>query len=91
VIFGCSLLWKWASRGHILQLWRTSSRMWRPNSGRFQKKPSAGASNNGRIDGASVCALARVLLWRWLGKRCHMSYQYSAIPQFQELFNCPSY
>jgi len=27
----------------------------RPNSGRFQKKPSAGASNNGRIDGASVC------------------------------------
>jgi len=26
----------------------------RPNSGRFQKKPSAGASNNGRIDGASV-------------------------------------
>ena len=28
----------------------------RPNSGRFQKKPSAGASNNGRIDGASVCA-----------------------------------
>jgi hypothetical protein len=31
-------------------------RMWWPNSGRFPKKPSAGASNNGRINGASVCA-----------------------------------
>jgi len=31
-------------------------RMRRPNSRRLQKKPSAGASNNGRIDGASVCA-----------------------------------
>ena len=30
-------------------------RMRRPNSGRFQKKPPAGASNNCRIDGASVC------------------------------------
>jgi len=29
--------------------------MRRPNFGRFQKKPSAGASNNGRIDGANVC------------------------------------
>jgi hypothetical protein len=26
------------------------------NSERFQKKPSAGASNNGRVDGASVRA-----------------------------------
>jgi len=38
-----------------------------------------------------VCARARVLLWRWLGKCCHMSYHYSAIPQFRELFDCPSY
>ena len=38
-----------------------------------------------------VCACARVLLWRWLGKRCHMSYHYSAIAQFRELFDCPSY
>jgi len=30
-------------------------RMRRPNSRRFQKKPSAGNSNSGRIDGASVC------------------------------------
>jgi hypothetical protein len=38
-----------------------------------------------------VCVCARVQLWRWLGKRCHMSYHYSAIPQTQELFDCPSY
>jgi hypothetical protein len=29
--------------------------MRRPNSGRFLKKPSASAANNGRIDGASMC------------------------------------
>ena len=45
---------KWASRGSVSQPWKTSKRMRRPNSGRFQKKPSAGASNNGRIDGLSV-------------------------------------
>lgn len=56
VTFGCSLLWKWASRGRILQPWRTSNRMRWTNSGRFQKKPSAGTSNNGGINGASVCA-----------------------------------
>ena len=38
-----------------------------------------------------ACARARVLLWRWLGKRCHMSYHYSAIAQFLEHFDCPSY
>jgi hypothetical protein len=38
------------------QPWRTSDRMRRPNSVRFQKKPFAGASNNGRIGGASVYA-----------------------------------
>jgi hypothetical protein len=38
-----------------------------------------------------VCARARVLLWRWLGKRCHMSYHYSATPHFRELFDCPTY
>jgi hypothetical protein len=38
-----------------------------------------------------VCVCARVLLWRWLGKRCHMSYHYNVIPQFRELFDCPSY
>jgi len=55
VTFGCSLLWKWTSRGRISQPWRTSNGMLRPNCRRFQKKSSAGASNNGRIDRASVC------------------------------------
>jgi hypothetical protein len=27
------------------------------NSGRFQKKPSAGVFNNGRVDGACMCVL----------------------------------
>jgi hypothetical protein len=63
--------------------------MRRPNSGRFQKKPSAGASNNGKI--ASVCVRARVLLWRWLNKRCQMFNHYSATTHFRELFDCPSY
>jgi len=91
VTFGCFLLWKWASRGLVSQPWTASNQMRRPNSGRFQKKPSAGASNNGRVDGASVCVCPRVLLWRWLGKHFHMSYHYSAIPHFRELFGCPSY
>jgi hypothetical protein len=82
--------WKWASRGRISQPWRTSNRMRRPNSRTFQMKPSTGASNNGSIVGASVCVCTRVLLWRWLGKRCRMSYHYSAIPHFRELFDCPS-
>ena len=38
-----------------------------------------------------VCVCARVLLWRWLGKRCHMSCHYCAIPIFRELFASPSY
>jgi hypothetical protein len=28
--------------------------------------------------------------WRWLSKCCRMPYHYSAIPQFQELFDWPS-
>jgi hypothetical protein len=47
----------------------TSNCMWQLNSGRFQKKPSTGTSNNSRIDGASVSPL---------------SYHYSTIPPFQE-------
>ena len=38
-----------------------------------------------------VCMCARVLLWRWSGKRFHMSYHYSATPHFRELFDCASY
>jgi hypothetical protein len=41
----------------LYQPWRTLNRMRMPNSGRFQRKPFAGAPNNGRIDGGScVCA-----------------------------------
>jgi hypothetical protein len=57
----------------------------RQNSGRIQKKPSAGAFNNRRIEGTSV------LLWMWLCKRCHMSYHYSEMPQFRVLFDWTSY
>jgi hypothetical protein len=62
VTFGCSLLWKWTSRGHVSQPWRTSNQMWLKQ----------------------VCVCTRVLLWRWLGRHCHMSYHYIAIPPFQE-------
>jgi hypothetical protein len=65
--FWLSLLWKCGSRGHVTQPRRTPNWMQRLNSGRFQQKPSAGASNSGSIDGASVRLCARVLLWRWLG------------------------
>jgi hypothetical protein len=69
VTSGCSLIWKWASREQVSQPWRTSDRMWLPNSGRFQKKPSERDSNNDRIDGARereresvcVCVCARAL------------------------------
>jgi len=44
------------------QPWRTSNQMRWANSGRFQKKPSACASNDGWIDGACVCVHTRVLL-----------------------------
>ena len=48
--------WKWpsTSRGPISQPWRTSNQMWQPYSGRFHKKPSTGASNNGTIEWTSV-------------------------------------
>jgi hypothetical protein len=42
-------------------------------------------------DRRSKYVRARVLLWRWLGKCCRMSYHYSATPHFRELFDCPSY
>jgi hypothetical protein len=55
VAFGCSLPWKWASRGHVSQPWWTLNPMQRPDCGRLQNKPSHGASNNGRFDTTSVC------------------------------------
>jgi hypothetical protein len=38
-----------------------------------------------------VCVWTGILLWRWLGKRCHMSYHYSVITHFRELFDCPMF
>jgi hypothetical protein len=56
------LLW-W----QVSQAWRASNRMQRPSSRWFQKKPSTAASNNGRIDGASVfarkCPTSKVIRW----------------------------
>jgi hypothetical protein len=44
------------------------------------------------LDRLSMCVYAQgVLLWWWSGKRCRMSYQYSTVSQFRELFDCPSY
>jgi hypothetical protein len=42
-------------KGTVSQPWRASNGMRWLNFRRFEQKPSAGASNNGRIDGASVC------------------------------------
>jgi hypothetical protein len=91
VTSGCSLLWEWASRGHVSQPWRAANGMRQLNSGRLKKNQSAGASNSGRIDGARVYVCARVLLWRWLGEHYHMFYHYSATSPFRELIDCPSY
>jgi hypothetical protein len=38
-----------------------------------------------------VCVCAKVLLWRLLGKRCHISNPCIGIPHFRKLFDCPSY
>jgi hypothetical protein len=46
---------KMGLKGHVSQPWRISIRMRRPNSTRFLKKSSTGASNSCRVDGASVC------------------------------------
>ena len=90
VTFGSFLLWKWAARGRVSQRWRTSNRMRWPNSRRFQRSlpmvlPTMAGSRE------QLCVHAKILLWGWLGKRCHMYYHYSAIPYFRELFDCPPY
>jgi hypothetical protein len=60
VNFGCSLLRKW-SRG---DMFCNHGGHQISHSGRFQRKSSAGTSNNGRINGTCVCvrARARILL-----------------------------
>jgi hypothetical protein len=54
---------------------------------KIPNKSSPGASKKGRIDDASFCARAKFLLWKWLGKHYRMSYHYSAVTQFRELFD----
>jgi hypothetical protein len=51
-----------ATREHASQSRRTSNGIGRPNSRRYPKEPSAGASNNGRTDVSRVyfCVYARV-------------------------------
>jgi hypothetical protein len=81
-------------RGGVSKPRGTSSRMRRPNSRRLPKTTSAGVSNNGRVDVASVCVCVRarkVLLRRCLGKRCRIIHHYNAIAQFRELSDCPSH
>jgi hypothetical protein len=75
------------------QAWRTSIGMQCLNSGKFQKKFSAGASKNGRIDGTSVCvrACSRVLLCRWLVKRWPCVLPLYCNATIAELFDCPWY
>jgi hypothetical protein len=77
--------------------------MRQPNTEDFKKKPSDGASNNGRIDGASVCVCVCVcervracaqeiyIEGDYVSKRCRMSYYYTAVRSYRELFDCPSY
>jgi hypothetical protein len=84
VTFGCSLLWRWTSRGHVSQPWKISNRMWRP-APHYSKRslPPLLPTMAGLME--QVCTQG------WLVERCHMSYHYSAITPFQELTDCPSY
>jgi hypothetical protein len=78
---------------------RPSNLMRRPSCGRLQKKPSAGASNSGRINEASVwvcvcgcvcvCEHARACSVLKV-KRCRLFYHYRAAAEFREPFDCPS-
>ena len=88
--FGCSLLLKWASR------WRVSHHGGhqiecdgRTPEDSKRSLPPVHPTMEGSME--QVCVCATVWLWSWLGKHRHMSYHYSAIPQFRELCDCPSY
>ena len=67
---------------------RTTEDGWTPEDSK-RSLPSVHPTMAGSME--QVCVRARVWLWRWLGKRCHISYHYSAIPQFRELCDCTSY
>ena len=90
VTFGCSLFWKYASRGRVSHHGghRIECDGWTPEDSK-RSLPPVHPTMAGSME--QVCVCARVWLWRWLDKRCPMSYHYSAIPQFRELCDCPSY
>ena len=90
VTFGCSLFWKCSSRGRVSHHGghRIECDGWTPEDSK-RSLPPVHPTIAGSME--QVCVCARVWLWRWLGKRCHMSYHYSAVPQFRELCYCPSY
>ena len=89
VTFGCSLFWKCSSRGRVSHHGghRIKCDGWTPEDSK-RSLPPVHPTLAGSME--QVCVCARVWLWMWLGKR-HMSYHYSAIPQFRELCDCPSY
>ena len=89
VTFGCSLFWKYASRGRVSHHGghRIEWDSWTPEDSK-RSLPLVHPTMAGSMEQVFVCA--RVWLWRWLDKRCHMSYHYSAVLQFRELCDCPS-
>ena len=72
VTFGCFLFWKWASRGRVSHHGghRIECDGWTPEDSKrsllLVHPTMAGLMEQ-------VCLCARVWLWRWLDKRCHMS------------------
>ena len=90
VTFGCSLFWNYASRGRVSHHGghRIECDGWTPADSK-RSLPPVHPTMAGSME--QVCVCARISLWRWLDKHCHMSYHYSAIPQFRELCDCPSY
>ena len=90
VTFGCSLLLKYSSRRRVSHHGghRIECDGWTPEDSK-RSLPPVHPTTAGSME--QVCVCARVWLWRLLGKRCHMFYHYSAVPQFRELCDCPSY
>jgi hypothetical protein len=72
VTSGCSLLWKWSSKGHVSQPCRTSESNATVVHRKFQGKPPASASKNGRMDEPSVCVC--VCLFVFVRARAQGSY-----------------
>ena len=90
VTFGCSLHWNGpqgeAFRNHGGNQIKSDGRT--PEDSK-RSLPLVLPTMAGSME--QVCLCARVLLWRWLGKSCYMSYHFSAIPHFREIFDCSTY